>query len=115
MSSSRRRSIRLIRSSNLDCIMSTQAIRALVSAFVLCGVLPVCAQLPAPTAISDADYAGCNHHTCVWVPSGSHKIFARADLSYTVEVPDENQDLGFFVLRRGAKELLRTPLKDLSA
>jgi len=39
----------------------------------------------------------------------------RGAYSYTVEVPDGNQDLGFFVLRKGGKTLLRTPLKDLSA
>jgi hypothetical protein len=79
------------------------------------GVLPALSQLPAPTALSDADFARCGRHTCTWVPWSKPRTFQRGAYSYTVEVPDENQNLGFFVLRQAQKELLRTPLKDLSA
>lgn len=71
------------------------------------------AQLDAPSAISHS--AGCAHHTCTWVPWTTHKTFKQGDLTYTVEVTDEDDSGGNFVLRRAGKELLRTRLKDLSA
>jgi hypothetical protein len=70
-------------------------------------------QLDAPTAFSD--FAGCKHHTCTWVPWDTHKTFKHGEFAYTVDNFKENDDGGDFVLRRGGKELLRTPLKDLSA
>jgi hypothetical protein len=73
----------------------------------------VFAQLDAPTALSD--FAGCAHHTCTWVPWSTHKTFKQGDLTYTVEVTNKDDSGGEFVLRRVGKELLRTPLKDLSA
>ena len=69
-------------------------------------------QLPAPTALSD--FAECAHHTCLWVPWSTHKVFQRQDLSYTVEVYGKDEDQGDFVLRRANQVVLRTPLKDLS-
>jgi hypothetical protein len=80
---------------------------------VLSGSIPVPAQLDAPTALSD--FAGCAHHTCTWVPWSTHKVFQQADLTYGVEVTGQDNHGGVFILRRKGKELLRTPLKDLSA
>ena len=80
---------------------------------VLSSPSPVPAQLAAPTALSD--FAGCSHHTCTWVPWSTHKTFKQGDLTYTVEVAKSDDSGGDFVLRRAGKELLRTPLKDLSA
>jgi hypothetical protein len=71
------------------------------------------AQLSAPTAFDD--FSGCAHHTCTWVPWSTHKTFREGDLSYSVEVTEKDDDQGDFVLRRGEKLLIRTPLKDLSA
>lgn len=89
--------------------MRMQAIRTLAIMFLLTAVLPVCAQLPAPTAISDSGFHSCAHHTCVWVPNGSGIKFLRGPFTYMVE-----QD-GFFLLRRNGKEILRTLLKDADA
>jgi hypothetical protein len=74
---------------------------------------PAPAQLAAPTAFSD--FAGCSHHTCTWVPWLTHRTFKQGDLTYTVEVKSNEENGEDFVLRRANKELLRTPLKDLSA
>ena len=71
------------------------------------------AQMNAPGAFNE--YASCSHHTCTWVPWLTHKTFQQGDLSYTVEGMDKDENGGLLVLRRGAKELLRTKLKDLSA
>jgi len=71
------------------------------------------AQLDAPTALSD--FSGCAHHTCTWVPWSTHKTFKQGDLTYTVEVNSQDDSGGNFVLLRAGKELLHTPLKDLSA
>jgi|GEM_PF-6311440 len=71
------------------------------------------AQLPAPGAFND--FSGCAHHTCTWVPWTTHKTFREGDLSYSVEVTQKDDNQGDFVLRRGEKLLIRTPLKDLSA
>ena len=71
------------------------------------------AQLDAPTAFSD--FVGCKHHTCTWVPWDTHKTFKHGEFVYTVDNFKENDEGGDFVLRRGDRELLRTPLKDLSA
>jgi hypothetical protein len=79
----------------------------------LSGPALTCAQLGAPTAMSD--FSGCAHHTCTWVPWSTHKTFKQGDLTYTVEVNSQDDSGGNFVLLRAGKELLRTPLKDLSA
>src|SRR5580692_4707752 len=71
------------------------------------------AQLPVPGAFND--FSGCAHHTCTWVPWSTHKTFREGDLSYSVEVTEKDDNQGDFVLRRGEKLLIRTPLKDLSA
>lgn len=88
--------------------------------FPICGLLlflssstSSLAQLEAPGALSD--FAGCAHHTCTWIPWSTQKVFKQGDLTYTVEVDSKNDSGGVFVLRRHGKELLRTPLKDLSA
>lgn len=73
----------------------------------------VFAQLDAPGAFSD--FSGCAHHTCTWVPANAHKSFERGALTYTVETNERDENDGIFTLRRGEKELLRTPLKGLSA
>jgi hypothetical protein len=80
----------------------------LLSCFV-----PCFAQLDAPTALSD--FAGCAHNTCTWVPWSTHKVFHQGDLSYTVEVKDQDDSGGNLVVTRSGKELLNAPLKDLSA
>jgi hypothetical protein len=95
--------------------MRTQAIRAFAVALLLAFVLPACAQLPAPTAISDAGFHACSHHTCVWVPDGSDMKFTRENFTYMVDIPAKDGEDGIFILRRAGKELLRTPLKELSA
>jgi hypothetical protein len=82
--------------------------------FLLSGALPVRAQLPAPAVFSDAGYAQCAHHTCTWLPLGAEHTFTRGNLSYTVDATSDKID-ALFVLRRADKELLRTPLKELSA
>ena len=64
------------------------------------------AQLAAPTALSD--FSECSHHTCTWVPWSTNRTFQKGSLTYTVDGDD-------FVIRRSGKELLRAPLKDLSA
>jgi hypothetical protein len=74
---------------------------------------PLPAQLAAPTALSD--FSACSHHTCTWVTWSTPKIFRQGDLTYTVELTGKDESGGDFVLRRTEKELLRTPLKDLSA
>lgn len=95
--------------------MTTRATRFLLAAFLICGALPAYAQLPAPTAISDAGFSSCAHHTCVWVPDGSDIKLTRGPFTYKVETSDNEDADGIFVLRRGNKELLRTQLKNLSA
>jgi len=77
------------------------------------GSVTAFAQLDAPAAFSD--FAGCSHHTCTWVPWSTHKIFQKGDLTYAVETKSTEKSGGVFVLRRADRELLRTPLKDLSA
>jgi hypothetical protein len=79
----------------------------------LCGSTPSLAQLDAPGALSDIE--GCAHHTCTWVPGVIQKTFKQGDFDYTVEVNSKDDSGGFFVLRHDGKELLHTPLKDLSA
>jgi len=72
-------------------------------------------QLAAPTAISDAGFSACSHNTCTFVPeSEKPTVYRRGNLSYTVRVPARDEG-GTFVMRRGRKVLLTTPLKDLSA
>lgn len=80
---------------------------------LLCGFVPSGAQLPAPIALSD--FSGCARHTCTWVPWSTHRSFQEGDLTYTVEVSSAQDSGGEFVLCRAGKELLRTPLKNLSA
>jgi len=71
-----------------------------------------CAQLNAPGAFDD--FAACKQLTCIWVPAEADKTFQQGEFSYTVHLsPNENG--GDFVLRRGKRTLLQTPLKDLSA
>jgi hypothetical protein len=70
-------------------------------------------QLDAPGALDS--FSGCAHHTCAGVPSSSHKTFRKGDLGYAVETPDEDAKSSELVLLQAGKELLRTPLKDLSA
>jgi hypothetical protein len=73
------------------------------------------AQLDAPTAISDAGFSSCSRDACTFVPDSDHpKLYHRGDLIYTVELPPSDEG-GRFVLRRGEKILVATPLKDLSA
>lgn len=88
--------------------------------FPICGLLLFqsspsisLAQIEAPGALSD--FAGCAHHTCTWVPGSTQKKFNQGYLTYTVEMDSKDDSGGIFVLRRGNRELLRTPLKDLSA
>ena len=73
----------------------------------------VTAQLTAPGAFDD--FVGCGNRGCVWVPHSTHKTFRQSGLTYTVETAGYGDIGGSFVLRRGSRELLRTPLKDLSA
>jgi hypothetical protein len=94
--------------------MHTQAIRVLVTALLLVYVLPARAQLPAPMEFSNAGYAHCGNHTCLWLPFSAHRTFARRMYRYTVDVTGSLSADAEFVLHRGEKELLRTPLKDLS-
>jgi len=71
-------------------------------------------QLDAPGAISN--FSGCKHHTCIWVPWSTQAVYQKGELTYTVEVPkDDDQDGGEFVLKHNNKELLRTELKKLLA
>lgn len=70
-------------------------------------------QLPAPGALSD--FARCNNRGCLWVPSSAARTFTRGDFNYRVEVSEQNEKDNVFVVRRAGKELLRTPLKGLSA
>lgn len=84
-----------------------------VSLALAIGSSAACAQLDAPTALSE--YASCKHHTCTWVPWNTHKTFKHGEFAYTVDKLKDNDEDGDFVLRRRDKVLLRTPLKDLSA
>ena len=68
-------------------------------------------QLAAPGALDSV--SGCAHHTCTWVPFLVGKAFRKGDLSYKVEIGNETG--GTFVLARGGRVLLRTPLEDLDA
>jgi hypothetical protein len=89
-------------------------IARLVGLFFLLSIPAIVfAQLDAPGALSD--FSGCAHHTCTWVPLVTHKTFKSGDLTYTVEVNEKDEAPGDFVLQRAGKELLRTPLKELSA
>jgi hypothetical protein len=91
-----------------------KALGTLLAMFVgLGGSATLCSQLAAPGAFEG--FASCSHHTCTWVPWSTHKTFQQGDLAYTVEVTSKDDNGGDFVLRRAGKELLRTPLKDLSA
>ena len=94
--------------------MTQRGIGRLVGIFAMAivsvGGGDVLAQLDAPTAFSD--FAGCSHHTCIWVPWSTNKTFQNGDLTYTVDTKSKDGD---FVLRKAGKELLRTPLTDLSA
>lgn len=74
--------------------------------------MPTLAQLAAPTALSD--FSGCAHHTCIWVPFITPKSFKRAEFVYTVQAKGTETG-GYFILKHGDKELLRTELVDLDA
>lgn len=68
------------------------------------------AQIPAPTAISDAGFSKCSRDACLFVPDDSQaRVYRRGDLEYSVD-----QD-GVLVLRRANQILLSTPLENLSA
>lgn len=74
---------------------------------VLSGCTQAFAQLATPHVFSGS--SNCAHHTCTWVPLSTHKTFQQGNLTYTVDAG------GDFLLRREDKDLLRTPLNDLSA
>ena len=91
-------------------------IRALLFGILLVvGTLPLLrdAQVDAPAALSD--FGACSGDTCTWVPEfAKQKIYSRGNLTYLIHVPP-GEGGGTFVMRQGAKVLLTTQLKDLSA
>jgi hypothetical protein len=95
--------------------LRAQSERHLAIATLLVCTAAACAQLPAPTAISDAEYSACGRHTCVWVPYGLDKTFTHGEFSYTVKTAGNIDLSSTFVLRRDGKVMLETPLEELSA